>query len=454
MGTVGTYLPCQAPLSPPYRPGRAGWLCPTAHSTVLHRGLRRQAEQENRSPVGPRAVPSRTLQRRPWLKPGRNLPAEGAHSISLSLPQVPSLPAFQRTLLPAGPDLCHHALGPEEQAPCPQKTPPGQGETQSLKGAQATEEAAAVAAAEEIEESPSSPASVSRGTPPSSPAAGTRQEPQGAPATTSRDEGVSCPGSEEGAQSQDEKSAGTSQAAPSTHSSCRDPLSRKSTMFVEFLLEKYITKEPILQEDMLKIVNQKYQDRFAEILKKASERIEAVFAVDLKEVDSTIHSYDLVSKLKLPNNGRVRAGRGLPKTSLLMTVLGVIFMNGNCATEEDIWKFLNMMQVYAGRKHFIYREPRKLITKDLVRLKYLEYRQVLNSDPPRYEFLWGPKAHTETSKMKILEFLAKVSDMVPSAFSSRYEEAFQDEEERDRAKIAARPGNTSHSEVLGFTPST
>uniref|UniRef100_A0A8C6BLZ3 MAGE domain-containing protein n=1 Tax=Monodon monoceros TaxID=40151 RepID=A0A8C6BLZ3_MONMO len=281
-----------------------------------------------------------------------------------------------------------------------------------------------------------------------------RPEPQGAPATTSRDEGVSCPGSEEGAQSQDEKSAGTSQAAPSTHSSCRDPLSRKSTMFVEFLLEKYITKEPILQEDMLKIVNQKYQDRFAEILKKASERIEAVFAVDLKEVDSTIHSYDLVSKLKLPNNGRVRAGRGLPKTSLLMTVLGVIFMNGNCATEEDIWKFLNMMQVYAGRKHFIYREPRKLITKDLVRLKYLEYRQVLNSDPPRYEFLWGPKAHTETSKMKILEFLAKVSDMVPSAFSSRYEEAFQDEEERDRAKIAARPGNTSHSEVLGFTPST
>lgn len=33
-------------------------------------------------------------------------------------------------------------------------------------------------------------------------------------------------------------------------------------------------KQPIMKEDMLKIVNQKYQDRFAEILKKASERIE------------------------------------------------------------------------------------------------------------------------------------------------------------------------------------
>uniref|UniRef100_A0A8C0E4U6 MAGE family member B5 n=1 Tax=Balaenoptera musculus TaxID=9771 RepID=A0A8C0E4U6_BALMU len=222
--------------------------------------------------------------------------------------------------------------------------------------------------------------------------------------------------------------SGTFQA--STYS---DTLTSQMDLLEQFLLHKYKMKQPIMKEDMLKIVNQKYQNRFAEILKKVSERIEAVFAVDLKEVDSTIHSYDLVSKLKLPNNGRVCPGRGLPKTGLLMTVLGVIFMNGNCATEEDIWKFLNVMRVYAGRKHSTYREPRKLITKDFVRLKYLEYRQVPNSDPPRYEFLWGPRAHAETSKMKILEFLAKFSNTVPSAFSSQYEEALQDEEERDRS---------------------
>ena len=52
-----------------------------------------------------------------------------------------------------------------------------------------------------------------------------------------------------------------------------------------------------------------------------------------------------------------------------------------------------------------------------------EYRQVAHSDPPRYEFLWGPRAHAETSKMKVLEFLAKVNETVPSAFSSQYEEA-------------------------------
>ncbi|KAB0336506.1 hypothetical protein FD754_025637 [Muntiacus muntjak] len=166
---------------------------------------------------------------------------------------------------------------------------------------------------------------------------------------------------------------------------------------------------------------------------RASGHIEALFAVYLKEVDSTIHSYDLVRKLNLPNNGRVWDGRCLPKTGLLMTVLGVIFLKGNCATEEDIWRFLNIMLVYAGRKHFFFGEPRKIITKDLVMMKYLEYHQVASSDPPHYKFLWGPRAHAETSKMKVLEFLAKVNDRVPSAFSTQYEEALRDEEEGARA---------------------
>jgi len=78
-----------------------------------------------------------------------------------------------------------------------------------------------------------------------------------------------------------------------------------TSLLEEFLLHKYKMKQPIMKETILKIIHPKYHNRFAEILKRASEHIEAVFAVDLKEVDSTIHSYDLVSKLNLPNNGRV-----------------------------------------------------------------------------------------------------------------------------------------------------
>ena len=72
----------------------------------------------------------------------------------------------------------------------------------------------------------------------------------------------------------------------------------------------------------------------------------------------------------------------LPKSSLLMALLGVTFMKGNWTTKEEVWEFLNVLGVYAGRRHWIFGEPRRLITKDLVQKEYLNYHEVLNSDPP------------------------------------------------------------------------
>uniref|UniRef100_M3XLY4 MAGE domain-containing protein n=1 Tax=Mustela putorius furo TaxID=9669 RepID=M3XLY4_MUSPF len=201
-----------------------------------------------------------------------------------------------------------------------------------------------------------------------------------------------CTRSDEDSNSQDEDRASPFEVPYYTESAGEDSLIRKPGLLEQFLLYKYKMKQPILKEDMLKIIGQNYEDQFPEILKKASERIEIVFAVDLKEIDSTKQSYDLISKLKLPNNGRVRAGRGLPKTGLLMNILGMIFMKGNCAAEEDIWKFL------------------------------------------------GPKAQAETSKMKVLEFLAKVNDTIPSAFPSYYEEALKDEEKKVQTRAMVTAG--------------
>uniref|UniRef100_A0A2K6SGZ4 MAGE family member B5 n=1 Tax=Saimiri boliviensis boliviensis TaxID=39432 RepID=A0A2K6SGZ4_SAIBB len=172
----------------------------------------------------------------------------------------------------------------------------------------------------------------------------------------------------------------------------------------EFLLYKFKMKQPILREDMLKIVSPKYQNQFAEILRKVSEHIEVVFAVEEGQPSS---------KLKLPNNGRIHAGKGLSKTGLLMTLLSVIFLKGNCASEEDIWQFLNMRQICVGKKYYLYREPRKLITQDFVKLKYLQYCQMPSSYPAHYKFLWVTRAYSETSKMKVLEYLARVSNIAP-----------------------------------------
>lgn len=40
--------------------------------------------------------------------------------------------------------------------------------------------------------------------------------------------------------------------------------------------------------------------------------------------------------------------------------------------------------------------------------RYLEYTRLPHTDPPEFEFRWGPRAAKETSKKQILQFVAKV----------------------------------------------
>lgn len=315
---------------------------------------------------------------------------------------------------------------------------------QARSEAQGCEGAQAIAAAEgESTPSPSPRCEDTTQSLPTTGSSGTSRQRRRAKTATTTSEALSGTRSDEGSSNRDEERVSRNEASRYSERPGEDPLTKKPALLEQFLLYKYKMKQPILKQDMLKIIGPNYEDRFPEILKKAAERIEIVFGVDVQEIDSTRQSYDLICKLKLPNNGRVRAGRGLPKTSLLMNILGVIFMNGNCAPEEDIWKFLSMMRVYPGRKHFIYGEPKKLITNDLVRLEYLEYRQVSNSNPPRYELLWGPKALVETTKTKVLQFLSKVNDTIPVAFPSYYEEVLREQGARAQARGATRAGTTA-----------
>ncbi|XP_037678103.1 melanoma-associated antigen B10-like [Choloepus didactylus] len=308
-----------------------------------------------------------------------------------------------------------------------------QEETQGMLGPQAT---AAVAEEPQVSPSPRSK-DILQGSP-AAEAPSTPQGPQKAPSTITPAAVALCPNSDEDISDQEEESQNPSQVQPTIQHFQRGPIDKKVGMLVHYLLYKYQMKEPVTKGDMLKNIIQTYKNHYLHILRRASEHLELVFGLDMKEVDTSKHTYVLVNKLEASYEGRVSEDRGLPKTGLLMMVLGVIFKKGNCATEEQVWEVLNLLGVYAGRKHFIFGDPKKLITKDLVRQRYLEYRQVPNSDPPSYEFLWGPRAHAETSKMKVLEFLAKVHDTIPSAFQSRYEEALRDEEERARARAAAR----------------
>uniref|UniRef100_A0A671DUC8 MAGE domain-containing protein n=1 Tax=Rhinolophus ferrumequinum TaxID=59479 RepID=A0A671DUC8_RHIFE len=253
----------------------------------------------------------------------------------------------------------------------------GADETESLRGDQA-----AAAAAEECPTSP-----VSGGSPPSCPA-----------------------------------------PAPSPGSAPPDPLTRKAHMLVQFLLGKYKMGECITRAEMLKAVKKKYKEQFSEILRRASEHMELVFGLEVKEVDPGNHFYALITMLDLPSEGSLTSDRSVPKTGLLTNILAVICLKGNRATEEEVWESLGVLGVYAGRRHAIFGEPKRLIINDLVQPEYLEYRQVPGSDPPRYEFLWGPRAHAETTEMKVLEITArdKINETVPRAFPELYEEALRE----------------------------
>uniref|UniRef100_A0A8C9DEW6 MAGE domain-containing protein n=1 Tax=Prolemur simus TaxID=1328070 RepID=A0A8C9DEW6_PROSS len=257
------------------------------------------------------------------------------------------------------------------------------------------------------------------------------QSPQGASSSPTGLASSPEPLSGEGSSSEEEEGPSTSQDPLDPVSVLQEALKQGMFHLVPLLLLKYRMKEPITEAEMLNIVIRDYQDHFPEIFVKTSEYMQLVFGIDVKELDPASRCYVLVTALGLTYSDDLNDGQCFPKAGLLMIMLGLIFLEGNCAWEEVVWEALGIMGVHAGREHYMYGEPRKLITQDWVQEGYLEYRQVLNSDPACSEFLWGPRAHAETTKMRVLEHVAKLSQDNPRSFPLLYEEALRDEAERE-----------------------
>uniref|UniRef100_A0A2K6GH42 MAGE domain-containing protein n=1 Tax=Propithecus coquereli TaxID=379532 RepID=A0A2K6GH42_PROCO len=292
-----------------------------------------------------------------------------------------------------------------------------QREVQGLVGAQAP-------GAEEEGAAAFSSTEAAAAAPPSPP-----QSPQGASSSPTGLASNPMCHSNEGSSNQEEEGPSTSQDLADPASVMQDTLEEKMSDLIHFLLLKYRIKELITKEEMLNTVIKDYQDHFPEIFREASDCMQVVFGVDVKEVDPTSQSYILVTSVGLTYYEELNDAQRFPKAGLLIIILGLIYLEGDCAQEEVIWDALGAMGVHAGMEHYIYGEPRKLITQDWVQEGNLEYRQLPNSDPACNEFLWGPRAHAETSKLKVLEYVAKVSGCDPRSFPFLYEEALRDEEE-------------------------
>ncbi|XP_032746224.1 melanoma-associated antigen 10-like [Rattus rattus] len=207
-------------------------------------------------------------------------------------------------------------------------------------------------------------------------------------------------------------------------------LNGKIVDLVRFLLVKFRRMEITSKEEMIHRTMRDYEEHYSVIFSKAAECMKLIFGVDMMEVDPFVHSYFLYPALGITYDGMLHGVVGVPKTGLVIIVLCIIFIEDNCVSEEVFWHVMNSLGMYAGVDHFIFGDPRSLITEDFVQEGYVEYRQVPNSHPPRFEFLWGPRAYAETTKMKILEFYASIVRQDPRSYPEKYAEALREEQER------------------------
>ncbi|XP_037688805.1 non-structural maintenance of chromosomes element 3 homolog [Choloepus didactylus] len=240
-------------------------------------------------------------------------------------------------------------------------------------------------------------------------------------------------GGSQGALSASSRGARSSQATPAVGPRTQKQLELKVAELVQFLLIKDQKKIPIKRTDILKHVIGDYKDIFSDLLKLAAQRLEYVFGYKLVELEPKSNSYILINTLEpVEEDAEVRGDQGTPTTGLLMIVLGLIFMKGNTVKETEVWDFLRRLGVYPTKKHLIFGDPKKLITEEFVRQRYLEYRRIPHTDPIDYEFQWGPRTSLETSKMKVLKFVAKVHNQDPKDWPAQYFEALAEEEGRAR----------------------
>ncbi|XP_013360978.1 PREDICTED: melanoma-associated antigen 8-like [Chinchilla lanigera] len=232
----------------------------------------------------------------------------------------------------------------------------------------------------------------------------------------------------EGSTSQEVDGPGLSQNKETPQITPTEFVSAKLEKIVRFLLQKYQKKEQITMEEMMHIVDDDSHDDFPMIIRKICDCMRLCFGIIMKEVDCPGHKYELVPVLGLTYTGILDDDdQIIPKADLLIVVLSVIFLKGNRVSEEYLREIVRHRKNLAERKHIVIGEHWEFITKDLVREEYLVYQQVPHSDPPRYEFLWGPRALAETTRMKVLEHVLMLDGTDPRSHPELHEQALRAE---------------------------
>ncbi|KAM9583156.1 LOW QUALITY PROTEIN: melanoma-associated antigen F1 [Trichechus inunguis] len=158
---------------------------------------------------------------------------------------------------------------------------------------------------------------------------------------------------------------------------------------------------------------------FPEIVARAAEQLRCVFGFERKQLDCEHPASILINKPKPLDEEDL--GGGGPRSGRLMMVLGLIDRKGNRARGQ-LWKMLRRLGVRPSK--FLFGYPKRLIMEDFVQQRSIPQFQAGGSHHPReYEFSWGPRSNLETSKMKVMGFVAKLRKKEPQHWPVQDREA-------------------------------
>ncbi|XP_004643726.1 melanoma-associated antigen 8-like [Octodon degus] len=197
----------------------------------------------------------------------------------------------------------------------------------------------------------------------------------------------------------------------------------KIDMIVRFLIHKYQKNEQFSREEVMHMWDNSAHDNFPVIFREICECMHLDFGIIVKEVDSTAHTYELVSTLGLTYSGILDdTDQIIRKGDLLILILSLIFLKGNRVSEEHVKDILRRIKILSESAHIAVGDIWKFVREDLVGAEYLVYQQVPHSDPAQYEFLWGPRASAETTNMKILDHAIMLDEKYHNSFAHQHQQ--------------------------------
>lgn len=237
--------------------------------------------------------------------------------------------------------------------------------------------------------------------------------------------------------------AGPAAAAPPTAAQ----LVQKAHELMWYVLARQQRRAALWFPDMVRdVLGGGYKKWCRSILRRTSLLLARVFGLHLRLASLHTLEFSLVRALEPAELERVAlgaaagggpggAGGRMPMMGLLLMVLGLIYVKGRGARESAVWNVLRILGLRPWKKHPTFGDVRRLLTEELVQQRYLKYQRVPGAEPPEFEFLWGPRAAREITKLQIMEYLARVFKKDPQAWPTRYREALQEA----RARRAAAP---------------